>query len=123
MRIPVDVWHANEALIDYLKAEKTKESKLLLRRLDRREFFSNALSYLFSLLLFLAIIGFVNGMPIFSIIAIVLGILSFWGSSKLKDSAVALLANYRKQKQKIDNTTKKQPKDDSSDNKGTTRLI
>ena len=106
-QIPVDVWHVNKELMGRLRANKSKEAKRLFRQLDNREFSSNALSYLFSISLALAVFGFfAGGGPIIPIIFIAIAILSKWGSDKLKDSATAILVDYFKQKQKTNRSNK-----------------
>ena len=106
-QIPVDVWHVNKELMTRLRAEKTEEAKRLFRKLDNREFFSNALSYLFSISLVIAIIITISlfgssyiypEQYFYPIIAIVVAFLSKWGSDKLKSSATAILIDYFKQK-------------------------
>lgn len=122
-QIPVDVWHVNKELMARLRAEKTEEAKRLFRKLDNREFFSNALSYIFSISLvmaiFIVIILFRSSYVypeeyFYPIIAIVVAFLSKWGSDKLKDSATVILKDYFKQKQKtdksIENTSHKNSK-------------
>lgn len=105
-QIPVDVWHINKELMTRLRADKSREAKRLFRQLDNREFSSNALSYLFSIFLVLAIFGLFTGAPLVSIILIIVAFLSKWGSDKLKDSATAILIEYFKQKQKADKSGK-----------------
>lgn len=114
-QIPVDVWHVNKELMTRLRAEKTEEAKRLFRKLDNREFFSNALSYLFSISLVIAIIITISlfgssyvypEQYFYPIIATVVAFLSKWGSDKLKSSATAILIDYFKQKQKNSKSNK-----------------
>lgn len=114
-QIPVDVWHVNKELMTRLRAEKTEEAKRLFRKLDNREFFSNALSYLFSISLVIAIITIISlfgssyiypEQYFYPIIAIAVAFLSKWGSDKLKSSATAILIDYFKQKQKNSKSNK-----------------
>lgn len=114
-QIPVDVWHVNKELMTRLRAEKTEEAKRLFRKLDNREFFSNALSYLFSISLVIAIIITISlfgssyiypEQYFYPIIAIAVAFLSKLGSDKLKRSATAILIDYFKQKQKNSKSNK-----------------
>lgn len=98
-----------------LRAEKSEEAKRLFRKLDNREFFSDALSYLFSISLFMTVVIVIllfNSSYIYPeeyfypIMAIVVAFLSKWGSDKLKDSATAILIDYFKQKQNIGKSNK-----------------
>ena len=107
-QIPVEVWHIKKELLERLRAENTEESKKLLRQLDTREFFSNALSYSFSFFLVLTIVIIFTLFKstyiypeeyFYPVVTIAIAILSFWWSDKLKDSATTLLASYYKQKQ------------------------
>lgn len=114
-QIPVNVWHVNKELMARLRMEKTDEAKRLFRKLDNREFFSNALSYLFSISLVIAVITIISLFgrsyiyPVeycYPIIATIVSFLSKWGSDRLKSSATVALIDYFKQKQKTDKPSK-----------------
>ncbi len=105
-------WNINKELMENLRKDKSKEAKHLFRQLDNREFFSNFLSFTFSLSVLATIglivllctsyhadvLGYVL-MAVGVLVSIAAAVLSFIGSYKLKNSAIVLLTKYIKQKQ------------------------
>jgi len=123
MRVPVDVWHTREDIKERLKKENTEEAERLLRQLNKKEFWSNALSYCatFSLAVTVTILVWIItsiGLESFSLslltIMAVITFFLFYGSMRLQESATASIIKHfktRKNTSTIKTAEKEKTKD------------